>query len=215
MSQEPQEPLLLTPNQTVAYNMRRARLEKGWSQAEAAERLAPYLGKPWSTASYSLAECSLERPERIRVFGADELVALSQAFGLPVLWFLLPPNLGPEGAQAKLMPPDAPGHAISAGPYLEALLGGADGPRELAVRVDELRRDRPGEMKAEYFALLERVSTVYTRRAINQVVADLDERAQSLRDLAALLEESSAMTADRLDDALGRVLTEGPDDTES
>ena len=43
----------LTPNQVVAWNLRRARQLRGWTQDEAAARLEPYLGERWSKAIFS------------------------------------------------------------------------------------------------------------------------------------------------------------------
>ena len=83
---------VLTGNQVVAHNLRMARLLRGWTQEEAAEKLEPYLGVRWSKASYSAAERSQEKESRIRNFSADELLAFSLAFKLPVTWFLLPPE---------------------------------------------------------------------------------------------------------------------------
>lgn len=83
--------MILTPNQVVAYNLRRARLERGMSQGEAAAVLEPYLGERWSAASYSLAERSVYRPERIKHFSADEIVALARAFDKSVEWFFQEP----------------------------------------------------------------------------------------------------------------------------
>jgi len=80
----------MTPNQLVAYNLRRARLLRGWSQKEAIERLEPF-GVRWSTASYSVAECSVHRLDRIRRFSADEIVAFARAFDKPVEWFFQDP----------------------------------------------------------------------------------------------------------------------------
>src|SRR5438094_367318 len=81
----------MTPNQIVALNLRRARLARGWQQKEAAAALEPYLGASWSKASYSAAERSVSG-ERVRVFSADDLVAFSRAFGVPVTYFLSPPD---------------------------------------------------------------------------------------------------------------------------
>jgi hypothetical protein len=51
-------PDTITANQLVAYNLMRARKALGFSQAEAAARIAPYLGAEWSTTVYSAAERS-------------------------------------------------------------------------------------------------------------------------------------------------------------
>jgi hypothetical protein len=82
----------------VAYNLRRARQLKGWTQQETVDRLAPYLGTKIKRANYSLMESSHERDERIRNFTADDLIAFSACFDIPVLWFLLPPVESEEDA---------------------------------------------------------------------------------------------------------------------
>jgi transcriptional regulator with XRE-family HTH domain len=97
----------LTPNQVVAYNLAQARLEKGWTQDEACEALAPYLGTRWSKANYSAAERSVDGT-RIRQFDADEIVAFARGFDLPVSWFFLPPPpWSSPGIPVKLRTPDA------------------------------------------------------------------------------------------------------------
>ena len=99
----------LTPNQIVAANLALAREMNGWTQEQAAKEMAPYLGKQWSKATFSVAERSVDG-ERIRDFSADELLAFSRAFGLPVTWFLIPPEPTAEGE-------DVPGIAAAdAGP---------------------------------------------------------------------------------------------------
>ncbi|MEU9285999.1 hypothetical protein AB0D57_15045 [Streptomyces sp. NPDC048275] len=78
-------------NEVVAYNMTRARKERGWTQQNVAERLQRYTGRQWSNASISAAERSWQGG-RSRKFDANELVALSVIFDYPVAYFLLPPD---------------------------------------------------------------------------------------------------------------------------
>jgi transcriptional regulator with XRE-family HTH domain len=78
-------------NELVAYNMTRARKERGWTQQNVAERLQRYTGRQWSNASISAAERSWQGG-RSRKFDANELVALSVIFDYPVAYFLLPPD---------------------------------------------------------------------------------------------------------------------------
>lgn len=92
----------LTPNQIVAINLRVARTLKGWTQEEAADHLAPYLGERWSKASWSVAERSAAHSDRIKQFTADDLAALAAAFDLPISFFFHPPS-GPE----RIAPPAA------------------------------------------------------------------------------------------------------------
>lgn len=81
-----------TPNQIVAHNLAKARLLRGWTQDQAAEACAPYLGTRLSPASWSALERSVDGG-RIREITADELVAFARAFDLPIGFFLTPPSV--------------------------------------------------------------------------------------------------------------------------
>jgi transcriptional regulator with XRE-family HTH domain len=63
------------------------------TQEAAAERLSEYVDHPWSKATWSAAERSVDG-EKERRFSADELLALARAFDVPVGWFYLPPEEG-------------------------------------------------------------------------------------------------------------------------
>ena len=80
----------MTPNQVVAYNIKRIRKLRGWTQEEAAAQLEHHLGERWSNAVWSAAERSVGGT-RVRHFDADELVALSKAFEVPITWWFLEP----------------------------------------------------------------------------------------------------------------------------
>lgn len=83
--------LVLSPCQIVAWNLAQQRQARGWSQAEMAKRLEPYLGYRMSRAAISKAERSLyDGP--IRRFDADEIFALARIFNKPVGDFFLPPD---------------------------------------------------------------------------------------------------------------------------
>lgn len=88
----------LTPNQLVAYNLARIRREKGLTQEQAAELLVPYVGALWSKTVFSQAERSVTGT-RVREFSADDLVAFSRAFEVPLAWFFMPPD--PKSALAS------------------------------------------------------------------------------------------------------------------
>ncbi len=81
----------MTANQVVAYNMVKARALRGWTQERVGEELAPYLGVKLSVTSVSAMERSAWRSERTRVFSADNLLALSRGFDVPLGFFLVPP----------------------------------------------------------------------------------------------------------------------------
>ncbi len=84
----------MSPNQIVAYNVAKARALRGWTQEEAATALEPYLGTRLSGPSFSSLERSAWNPNRVKVFSADELLALSRAFDLPIGFFFTPPPRG-------------------------------------------------------------------------------------------------------------------------
>jgi transcriptional regulator with XRE-family HTH domain len=77
-------------NQVVAYNIREARLLRGWTQEELADRLEPYLGQRLTQAGVSSIERAWDG-ERRREFDAHELLIFAMVFNLPILYFLLPP----------------------------------------------------------------------------------------------------------------------------
>jgi transcriptional regulator with XRE-family HTH domain len=84
------------PNQIVAYNLRRLRTERGWSQMDAAGRLAPFLGVVWTSANFSVAERHWPKEgQKVREFGADEIVAFAAVFGVGIdALFQPPPDAG-------------------------------------------------------------------------------------------------------------------------
>jgi transcriptional regulator with XRE-family HTH domain len=77
-------------NEIVAYNFRRARELRGWTQEEAAVRLERFLGTRLRQAAVSSIEGAFGG-ERRREFDAQELLAFACGFDLPLIWFLLPP----------------------------------------------------------------------------------------------------------------------------
>jgi len=81
----------LSPCQIVAWNLERLRRARGWSQDQAAKELEPYLGYRLSRAAFSQAERSLDGG-KIRRFDADEIVAFSRVFKVPVGCFFGPPE---------------------------------------------------------------------------------------------------------------------------
>jgi hypothetical protein len=110
-----------TPNQIVAYNLAQARLYRGWTQDQAAEALAPYLGSRLSGASWSAMERSVEG-SRVRQFTADDLFAFARGFGLPIGFFLTPPPPG-LGERIAVAVPDASDNGIDPMELLDAVLG--------------------------------------------------------------------------------------------
>ena len=77
-------------NEIVSYNFRAARELRGWTQEETAETLEPLLGQRLPQASISAIERAYVGDRR-REFDAQEILAFSLAFDLPMVWFFLPP----------------------------------------------------------------------------------------------------------------------------
>src|SRR3954447_14604982 len=108
-----------SPNQVVALNVARARAMRGWTQEQASAAIAPYLGTRLSNASFSSIERSIGGT-RVKHFSADELIAFSRGFDLPIGWFFLPP---PPEQDAGLHTPDATWRGMDMSLLLDAILG--------------------------------------------------------------------------------------------
>ncbi len=119
-------------NQLVAMNMRILRASRRWTQDEAAEQLKPYLGVQWSKASYSAAETSCGRGERIRQFSADDIVALAAAFDEPVLRFFTP---GIPAGDPPMIKTSESGSRMTLVEYLRILFGGEEGRANLEAQL--------------------------------------------------------------------------------
>ena len=146
MAKETEAPTAWTPNQVVAYRVATARRLRGWTQEQAATALAPYLGTKLSPASFSAIERSY-LGGRIRRFNADEILALSRGFDLPIGWFFTPPPIGdgihiatpdspPDGYDPTLMVNAILGLAENLPHWDEALRKWWDGPSELSSPLD-------------------------------------------------------------------------------
>ena len=124
----------MSANQLVAYNLRRARQGRDWTQEQAAQALEQYRGGPrWSVASWSAAETSTTSG-RIREFTADEILAFAALFEKSVAYFFTPPE---ALKQVIVGQPDAPRSHISRAQLEAAIEGGALIEYEAAA---ELRR---------------------------------------------------------------------------
>lgn len=82
-----------TASQVVAHNVTLARRLRDLTQEEIAQRLSAHTGTRWTQSTVAQAEGSVSG-DRVRQFTANELVALSRTFDLPVTWFLTPPDPG-------------------------------------------------------------------------------------------------------------------------
>ena len=181
-----------TPNQVVAYNLAMARNRRGWTQQQTAEKLEPHLGTRWSKATYSAAERSIDG-ERIRQFTADDLYAFSAAFDLPITWFLLPPRPDANGLLTAIRTPHVPEGESPA--VLVDRLFRPDG--DLRTRVEEQLRLLPPEMLTEMQQHLSAVTLTYAVAMVQAKLGDFEIWRDNLRQLAAVLDQTHEMAADR------------------
>ena len=192
----------LTPNQIVAANLAQAREMNGWTQEQAAKEMAPFLGKQWSKATFSVAERSVDG-DRVRDFSADELLAFSRAFGLPVTWFFIPPEPTVEGE-------DVPGIAAAdAGPrghelslVIERLYGTWQEREWLIERLQRLSEraqlrfdDLPEEL---------RTGLAYPNTFEQVYVDELRRWRQSLLDVASRVEIMERLGTEAIIERLSR-----------
>jgi hypothetical protein len=191
----------MTPNQIVAYNVAKARALRGWTQEQAAENLAPYLGARLSGPSFSALERSAWTVNRIKQFSADDLLALSRGFDLPIGFFFTPP---PPDLDAALHAPDAPMPGLDPIVILDAILGTPD---NLGYWQDELltyasstapppqtKKEKPHVTPAD---LPERVNPLAALRAkalLRHSFGDLESAKgvlERLAELAGALDETT------------------------
>jgi transcriptional regulator with XRE-family HTH domain len=77
-------------NAVVSYNLRTIRVRQGWTQEQVARRLAALTGHELPQASISAMERGYEGGRRRR-FDAHEIYLLSWVFGVPIIYFFIPP----------------------------------------------------------------------------------------------------------------------------
>lgn len=199
---------VMTPNQIVAHNVARARELRGWTQEQAAEALAPYLGAKLSGPSFSNLERSAVKVDRIRQFSADDLLALSRGFDLPIGFFFTPL---PPAMDAGLYGPDAGMKGLDPIVLLDAILGT---PENLGYWADELlaysashapmprsKREKPSVSPADLAERLGPLVELRARALLRNVLGDLDGASDLLERLAETLrlldETARAGTANR------------------
>ena len=184
----PYEPV--TPNQVVAYNLARARSYRRWTQDQAREALAPYLGVKWSKASYSSAERSMDGV-RIRQFDADEIVAFARAFKVPIVWFFMPPDpAAADGIPIRLSAPDL--DADSGGPMgelIELVYGDDEMKALMLLIVERLIQGYGHQGQTEAHRVIENLAAARKRAIVTNYFGDIHNSARGLRNLAGLLED--------------------------
>jgi transcriptional regulator with XRE-family HTH domain len=177
----------ITPNQVVAYNLAEARALRGWTQEEAAARLEDYVGSRWSKATFSAAERSVDG-RRVRQFTADEIVAFSRCFGVPVGFFFMPPRPSQTTQQTvRLKASENPWAGISVAELLDTVFGAPGDEEVMSTRL----RQFLGEVGMGDLTEAQNRAAWRAEDALEAVVmkelARFDEWRKALTDLAGQL----------------------------
>lgn len=185
----------MTPNQIVAYNVAKARALRGWTQDQAADALAPYLGAKLSGPSFSGLERSAWTVSRIKQFSADDLLALSRGFDLPIGFFFTPP---PPDFDAGLYAPDAGIKGLDPIVLLDAILGTPDNLQHWEAELlaysastapmPKSKREKPSVSPSD---LAERVTPLAAQRAralLRRSFGDINEARDVLERLTELID---------------------------
>lgn len=185
---------VMTPNQIVAYNVIKARALRGWTQEQAAVALAPYLGAKLSGPSFSALERSAVNVDRIKQFSADDLLALSRGFDLPIGYFFTPP---PPALDAGLHGPDAGMKGLDPIVLLDAILGTPDnldhwGDELLAYSASHApmprsEREKPSVSPDDLADRLAPLVELRAKALLRNALGDLDGASDLLERLAEAL----------------------------
>jgi transcriptional regulator with XRE-family HTH domain len=175
-----------TPNQLVAHNLARFRKQRGLTQAETVELLEPFLGLRWSVASLSAAERSVDG-KRIKEFNADELVALSRAFDVPLAFWFIPPSAEQWVGLAVAHLGDEP---FSIEALLDVLFGRADNRHLLEQALLAASPDLDPSVTRHR---LDADTALLLRRRLHWVFGDVGQAREVLDRVATVLEQIEAL----------------------
>jgi transcriptional regulator with XRE-family HTH domain len=134
----PRESGGLDVNAVVSYNLRTIRQRQGWTQEGVAQRLAQLTGHELPQASISAMERGFEGGRRRR-FDAHELYLFSVVFGVPIVYFFIPPPIE-EREDRYLADTERPVSELYA-----AVLGVEGQLNELDERLTDLGRTSPAD----------------------------------------------------------------------
>ena len=179
--------IIYSVNQVVAWNLWKARREKGWTQAEATQQLAPYLGEEWSVATYSAAERSAQRFDRVRQFNADDLVAFAATFGVPVQYFFVGPTLS-DSEDVDIVAGDREScRVFTFGEYMRIAYGSPAAIEELVAELQEAIEESPDQWGDDDSKALRDAFTAFTRARVKVGRADLEKMHDSLEQIGDFL----------------------------
>lgn len=178
----------MTPNQIVAYNLNQARIWKGWTQEQAADALAPYVGSRWSKANFSAAERSMDG-QRIRNFDADEIVAFARTFELPVTFFFMPPVPWADNLPVRLRTPDAGPLGLALTKMVDLVFGERHNMGLLSERLQQFLERLGPERVTEAQGKIQKLVLVRMSKLVKESFGDLERWQTQLRSMANQLED--------------------------
>lgn len=198
MARRRSDPNAWTPNQIVAYRVALARKLRNWTQEQAAIELEPYLGARLSTASFSAIERSFAGG-RDRQFDANEIVAFSRGFRLPIGWFFTPP---PVFEEVTIRTPDGGAGGLHPLLLIDGILGTEDtipeweeelrlwsaGASRLRIHPDGKMEDLGREVPDVHDRLTD-LLRLRTRQRVGELFGDTEAAKHVLRGLLLLLDE--------------------------
>ena len=165
--------------------------------------LAPYLGARLSVASFSALERSAWNVNRIKQFDADELLALSRCFDLPIGYFFTPT---PPDLDAGLHAPDAGIKGLDPIVLLDAMIGRPDnlGPWRDALLayaasqapMPKSKREKPNRSPADLADRLEPLGELRAKALLRHTFGDLPGASDVLQRLADALRQLDATPPD-------------------
>ena len=162
-------------NAVVAYNVKAIRLVRGLTQDQVADRLAVFTGHRLPQASISQMERSFDGGRR-RLFDAHDLYLLSKVFGVPIVYFFLPPPTCLDREVAHT------GEAVTALP--DTLFGTPATVRVVDSRLVEIAPRPESSASASAHVAAREIDGSHACRSLSQF--DCNAR---LREIAELLEE--------------------------
>lgn len=194
------EGIWLSPAQIVAINLRRARELRGMTMEEAAGVMEPFLGSRWSRATFSAAEVgSLRVGAKIRQFTADDLVAFSQTFRLPVSFFLVPPVTWEDRPVHIKRPEVDEAAALTPATLIDLIF---DRPQELTDHLQNTLARIPMESRTQRQQDWSATPASVLGEVLDKL-NDADQLAQTLREVADLLIEAREKHVQDIDHDIG------------
>lgn len=188
----------MTANQIVAFNVVKARLLRGWTQEEAADAIAPYLGNRLSAASFSAIERSVD-VGRVREFSAHEILAFARGFHVPVTWFFTPPSpywdgvgvdtpdAGEDGLDPLVVLDAVLGTPATLEEYRQYLFSWPSDEHRLRVYADGTAEDL-GAISEDVHPRLDELLRIRARRHLRDRFGDVDGARDALTRLLGLLD---------------------------